>query len=70
MPLIVPGLNPATASATSSDSQEDWTAKLTGKTITDDNTSDETKFSKSELPANHRVLEHDAMTTQEHDPER
>ncbi|KAJ5740779.1 hypothetical protein N7493_000651 [Penicillium malachiteum] len=63
MPLVVPGIN-----STMGDKSE-WVNKLMGKKISDSSTN-ETMFAKKDLPESHRILEHDAMKTMDHQPNR
>ncbi|KAL8770111.1 MAG: hypothetical protein Q9209_004149 [Squamulea sp. 1 TL-2023] len=68
MPLVVPGLNPASTSADTA--QQEWMVKLMGKKITDTGTSDNLSFAKAELPKEHRIVEPGAMLSQDHNPDR
>ncbi|KXJ91911.1 hypothetical protein Micbo1qcDRAFT_161956 [Microdochium bolleyi] len=50
MPLVVPGVT-----SSSNDPNEEWSAKLVGKTVSDDAHS-ETNFCKKDLPEQHRII--------------
>ncbi|KAI9750856.1 MAG: hypothetical protein M1815_001554 [Lichina confinis] len=63
MPLVVPGVN-----SVGSDPQMEWATKLLGKKLGDK--TDETSFAKTELPEKHRIIEHDSMVSQDHEPDR
>ncbi|KAK4191924.1 hypothetical protein QBC35DRAFT_485091 [Podospora australis] len=65
MPLVVPGV---TANNLDEKTQE-WTNKLVGKTISDDQ-SNETCFCKKDLPEQHRVIQPGMMVTKDFQPER
>ena len=79
MPLVVPGIT----SQGGGGQQQEWLTKLAGKKIAD--THDETasliirrsplltrlqSFAKNDLPKNHRVVQPDAMLTQDVDQNR
>ncbi|KAL8815885.1 MAG: hypothetical protein Q9223_005024 [Gallowayella weberi] len=68
MPLIVPGLSPASTSADTA--QQEWMTKLMGKKITDSGSSNNLAFAKTELPKEHRIVEPGAMLSQDHNPDR
>jgi len=63
MPLVIPGMSGG------ADQSNDWMTKLMGKKLTDSGT-DNTSFSKKELPSNHRVVEGDSMMSMDHNPDR
>lgn len=66
MPLVAPGINsPADGNAAQS-----WMQKLAGKKIVDGGKSDDSSFSKGELPKGSRVLGEDSMMTMDHRPDR
>ncbi|KAL9100246.1 MAG: hypothetical protein Q9163_004353 [Psora crenata] len=66
MPLVVPGLM---GNSDEADKDEEWRNKLVGKKITDDR-SDETCFSKKDLPPGYRIAKHDELARAEHIPDR
>ncbi|KAF7550824.1 hypothetical protein G7046_g7897 [Stylonectria norvegica] len=59
MPLVVPGIN-----STSGDKTEEWTNKLVGKKLSDED-SNETVFCKRELPEETRIIEPGTMVTKD-----
>ncbi|KAF2797206.1 hypothetical protein K505DRAFT_322765 [Melanomma pulvis-pyrius CBS 109.77] len=63
MPLVVPGLQSNSAGAS-----DDWQSKLVGKKLGDAH--DEVTFAKQDLPASHRVIRPDSMSTMDFRPER
>lgn len=74
MPLVVPGLVPASNNNknnnNATDSQAQWTSKLLGKTLSEEGESSETSFAKRDLPQEHRVVKPGEMGTLDHKPER
>lgn len=64
MPMVVPGINNQATNPT-----EEWTHKLVGKTISDQNHS-EVNFCKRDLPEKHRIIEPGMMVTKDFVPER
>ncbi|KAG8167624.1 hypothetical protein KVR01_003313 [Diaporthe batatas] len=65
MPLVVPGVTNAPDSKT-----EEWSNKLVGKKITDDETSNEVNFARRELPEKHRVIAPGTMVTKDFHADR
>ncbi|KAH8765380.1 hypothetical protein F5883DRAFT_556853 [Diaporthe sp. PMI_573] len=65
MPLVVPGVTSQPDNKT-----EEWSNKLVGKKITEDETSNEVNFAKRELPEGHRVIPPGAMVTKDWRPDR
>ncbi|KAL1860525.1 hypothetical protein Daus18300_009157 [Diaporthe australafricana] len=65
MPLVVPGVTNQPDNKT-----EEWTNKLVGKKITEDETSNEISFAKRELPEKHRIITPGAMVTKDFWPDR
>ncbi|KIH92910.1 hypothetical protein SPBR_03363 [Sporothrix brasiliensis 5110] len=66
MPLVVPGV---TANNLGDNKTQEWMSKLLGKTLTDGD-SNETAFSKKDLPKNARVIPHGATATNDVSPDR
>ncbi|CEJ82286.1 hypothetical protein VHEMI02361 [[Torrubiella] hemipterigena] len=64
MPLVIPGITTKASNPT-----EEWTHKLVGKSLTD-GASTETAFSKSELPAQTRIITTGQMVTRDLNPDR
>ncbi|KKY29853.1 putative pua rna binding domain-containing protein [Diaporthe ampelina] len=65
MPLVVPGVTSQPDSKT-----EEWSNKLVGKKITDDETSNEISFAKRDLPEAHRVIQPGGIVTKDFIPDR
>ncbi|KAH6880085.1 hypothetical protein B0T10DRAFT_609687 [Thelonectria olida] len=65
MPLVVPGIN-----STGGDKTEEWSNKLVGKRLTDDEASTETVFAKRELPQETRIIEPGMMVTKDFNENR
>jgi len=65
MPLVVPGI---TSNSGGNDKQTEWMSKLMGKKIGDNH--NEQVFAKKDLPAEHRVLGSDSMSTMDFKPDR
>lgn len=66
MPLVVPGIN----SPNDGNASQSWMQKLAGKKIIDSGKSDDSNFSKGELPKGTRVLGDDSMATMDFKPDR
>ncbi|KAF9876662.1 pua rna binding domain-containing protein [Colletotrichum karsti] len=65
MPLVVPGINNITDEAKT----EEWSNKLVGKKLHDEE-SNETTFCKKDLPEQCRVIEPGMMVTKDFKPDR
>jgi len=65
MPLVVPGIN----NESSGDKTEEWTNKLVGKKLHEEE-SNETTFCKRDLPEKTRVIEPGMMVTKDFVPNR
>ncbi|CAG7555364.1 uncharacterized protein B0J16DRAFT_389678 [Fusarium flagelliforme] len=65
MPLVVPGIN-----STSGDKAEEWTNKLVGKKLSDEESSTETVFAKRDLPQETRIIEPGMMVTKDFKEDR
>ncbi|PYH81958.1 hypothetical protein BO82DRAFT_71154 [Aspergillus uvarum CBS 121591] len=65
MPLVIPGINNTSGGS----SQDDWSHKLMGKTVTE-GSSDVNSFAKKDLPETHRIVKPGDMTTMDHNPDR
>ncbi|OTB15918.1 hypothetical protein K445DRAFT_317548 [Daldinia sp. EC12] len=64
MPLVVPGIND-----NSQDKTTEWSSKLVGKTVSDNDHS-ETNFCKKDLPQQCRVIQPGMMVTKDFVPDR
>ncbi|KAI7787538.1 pua rna binding domain-containing protein [Diaporthe eres] len=65
MPLVVPGVTNQSDNKT-----DEWSNKLVGKKITEDETSNEVSFAKRELPEKHRVIVPGGIVTKDFVPDR
>jgi len=66
MPLVVPGLS---GNNSADNKTDEWTNKLVGKKLSEQD-SNETTFSKRELPQETRIIEPGMMVTKDFKPDR
>ncbi|KAI1214159.1 uncharacterized protein F4807DRAFT_455805 [Annulohypoxylon truncatum] len=64
MPLVVPGITD-----NSQDKTAEWTTKLMGKTVSENDHS-ETNFCKKDLPQESRIIQPGMMVTRDFRPDR